>query len=144
MDLFADMQEENRTMFALYPYRPFATRPALRHAHIASMPVDVAEAPDKFVVKATIPGVAADDIDVTVHDGVLTIKAESESASEQGDATYRLRERHHGSLLRRLNLPTAVDEEQVTAEFDNGVLTLDLPKAGELQPRRIAIGSAES
>ncbi len=128
--------------FALYPYRR-VTVPAIGSAPIASMPVDVAEAEDHYVVKASIPGIPADDIDVTVHDGVLTIKAETQSETEQQEANYRLRERHVGSVQRRFTLPSTVDEDHLTAQYDDGVLTLHIPKASEVQPRRIAIGNGQ-
>ncbi len=125
--------------FALYPYRRFAS-PVNSTSQVASMPVDVTEAEDRYIVKASIPGIPADDIDVTVHDGVLTIKAETRSETEQQETHYRLRERHVGSVQRRFTLPTTVDGDQVTAEYDHGVLTLNLPKASTAQPKRIAIG----
>ena len=126
--------------FALYPYRRFAS-PAVRPTQAASMPVDVAEEDDRYVVKASIPGIPANDIVVTLHDGVLTIKAETESETDKEEANYRLRERHFGSLQRRFTLPSTVDEDHVTAQYNHGVLTLYLPKASEIQPRRIAIGN---
>ena len=128
--------------FALYPYRR-VTAPATRSAPVASMPVDVAEEADRYVVKASIPGIPTDDINVTVHDGVLTIKAETQSEAEQQEANYRLRERHMGSVQRRFTLPSTVNEDQVTAQYDHGVLTLHIPKASEVQPKRIAIGNGQ-
>lgn len=128
--------------FALYPYHRFAS-PAVRSTQATSMPVDVAEEDGRFVVKASMPGIPASDIDVTLHDGVLTIKAETESETDREEANYRLRERHFGSLQRQFTLPTTVDEDQVTAQYDHGVLTLNLPKASAVQPKRIAIGNGK-
>ena len=104
------------------------------------MPVDVAEEVDRFVVKASIPGIPADDIDVSLHDGILTIKVETESQTDKEEANYHIWERHFGSQQRRLTLPSTVDEDHVTAQYDDGVLILNLPKASEVQPKRIAIG----
>lgn len=129
--------------FALYPYRRVAGS-AINSTQVASMPVDVAEEEDRYLVEASIPGFPADDINVSVHDGVLTIKAETENETERQKANYRLRERHVGSLQRRFTLPSTVDEEHVTAQYDQGVLTLSLPKASEVQPKRIAISNGQS
>ncbi len=143
MELFKSRQKEDNNMLSpltLYPYRRFAG-PTFRSAQVAAMPVDVAEEEGRYLVKASIPGIPAADINVTVHDGVLTIKAETESETTQQEAHYRLRERHAGSMQRRFTLPSTVDEDRVTAEYDHGVLTLNLPKASEVQPKRIAIGA---
>jgi len=129
--------------FALYPYRRIAS-PVVGSTQVASMPVDVTEEGDRDVVTASIPGSPADDIDVTVHDGVLTIKAETQSEAAQQEANYRLRERHVGSVQRRFTLPSTVDEDHVVAQYDHGVLTLSLPKAGKAQPKRVAIGSGQA
>ncbi len=146
MELFTLTQKAVIRMcrpLSLYPYSRIAGL-AVNATQVASMPVDVAEEEDRYLVKASIPGVPADDIDVTVHDGVLTIKAETASETEQQKTNYRLRECHVGSQLRRFTLPSTVDEEHVTAQYDHGVLTLSLPKTSEVQPKRIAISNGQS
>ena len=146
MELFTLTQKAVIKMFspfALYPYRRVAGS-TINSTQVASMPVDVAEEEERYLVKASLPGIPTDDINVTVHDGMLTIKAETASETEQQNANYRLRERHVGSQLRRFTLPSTVDEEHVTAQYDHGVLTLSLPKTSEVQPKRIAIDKGQS
>jgi HSP20 family protein len=104
-----------------------------------SLALDVAEQDDKFVVKASVPGINPEDIEVTFSDGVLTIKGETKADHEVKEENYHLRERRYGSFMRRITLPTNVDAEKIDATNENGVLTLTLPKAEEVKPRRIEV-----
>ena len=92
--------------------------------------VDVADADDAIVVVADVPGYEPEDIDVSVSDRQLTIAAErgSESGTDD-DAQYYRRERTRQSVSRTVTLPTAVDEHEASASYENGVLTVELPKA---------------
>ncbi len=101
--------------------------------------VDVSENDDAFVIKASVPGVNPDDIEVTLSDNALTIKGESKSDIEKEDEKYHLRERRYGSFARTLTLPVTLKAEAIEATHENGVLTLTLPKAEEIKPRRITI-----
>jgi len=101
--------------------------------------LDVVEQDDKFIVKASVPGINPEEIDVTLNDGVLTIKGETKDEHEVKEETYHLRERHFGSFIRRISLPTNIDTEQVEATNENGVLTLTLPKAEPVKPHRIEV-----
>jgi HSP20 family protein len=95
--------------------------------------VDVAERDDEYVVTADLPGFEKDDIEVSLRDDQLSIEADHEEASETGDESdegrYIRRERRHRSVGRSVGLPGDVDEERVSAGFQNGVLTVTLPKA---------------
>lgn len=97
--------------------------------------VDVAEDDEAVTVTADLPGFDREDIDVTVEDNVLTVAAEhEEETEEEGEGeegekeTYHRRELRRRSVSRRIRLPTAVEEEDATAEYENGVLTITLPK----------------
>ncbi len=103
------------------------------------LPLDVSETEDAYIVKASIPGVNPDDIDVTLTDNLLTIKAEVKEEKEVEEAKYHLRERRFGVFSRSITLPTAVEAEKVEAVYENGVLTLTIPKAEEVKPRKIAV-----
>ena len=103
------------------------------------LPLDVSETDDAYVVKASIPGVNPDDIDITLTDNVLTIKAEVKEEKEVEEARYHLRERRFGVFSRSITLPTAVDADKVEALYENGVLTLTIPKAEEVKPRKIEV-----
>ena len=103
------------------------------------LPLDVSETDDAFVVKASIPGVNPDDVEITFTDNVLTIKGEVKGEEEIKDARYHLRERRYGSFVRSVSLGSRIDNDKIKASYENGVLTLTLPKASEVKPKRIAI-----
>lgn len=104
------------------------------------MPVDVYETENSLVLKAAVPGVKPEDLDVTITGDVLTIKGETkdEPQSEQ-KRNYLRQECRYGSFTRTLNLPTAVDANNVTATFENGILTLELPKMENAKPKSVKI-----
>lgn len=106
---------------------------------VMSPPVDVAETETDFIVKAELPGLSEKDIDVTVEDGVLTIKGEKRSAKEAEGKRYHFTERRYGSFQRRLRLSSAVSAQNASARFENGVLEITLPKAEEAKPKKIEV-----
>ena len=104
------------------------------------MPLDVIENEAGFEITANIPGVNADDIDITFEDKVLTIKAETSSDESDESENFHIRERRSGSFTRSLRLPNTVDVENISADYVNGVLTLSLPKAEAAKPKKISVG----
>jgi HSP20 family protein len=104
-----------------------------------SMAVDVAENKDDFIVKASVPGINPDDLDISYVDDTLSIKGESKSDNEVKENQYHLRERRYGSFARSITLPTKIKGDAIEASYQNGVITLRLPKAEEVKPKRIAI-----
>jgi HSP20 family protein len=107
--------------------------------------VDVRETANAFVLTADVPGVDPKDIDVTMENGLLTIRGarRSDSAGEAAEQDgYRRIERVSGRFLRRFTLPETANAEAVTAKTSHGVLTLTIPKRAEVQPRRIEIQAA--
>ena len=109
-----------------------------------SIPVDVLQTETGFVVKAAVPGVSPDSIDVTVNGDSLTISASMQAEDESGTENWILREHQRGSVQRTLSLPAHVDPEDVEARLENGMLTLRLKKAAAFQPRRIPINSTSA
>ena len=107
------------------------------------LPLDVAETENEFIVKASLPGMNPDDIDVNFNDKTLTIKGEYKTEEKKDELHYHLHERHYGSFARSVTLPTAVKSDAIEARFEAGVLTLKLPKTEEVKPKRIAIRSGE-
>ncbi len=103
--------------------------------------LDVAEQEDAYVVKASVPGVNPEDVEVTLSDNVLTIKGESKADQEIKEEHYHLRERRYGSFMRSVTLPVTVEADRVEATHENGVLTLRLPKAEAVKPKKIAVKS---
>ncbi|WP_317933413.1 Hsp20/alpha crystallin family protein [Halioxenophilus sp. WMMB6] len=97
--------------------------------------VDIKDKKDHYEIRADLPGVKKEDIHVTVHNGLLTLdaKMESDEKQEEGDKIIR-RERRFGSYQRSFNLGPGVQESDISAQFENGVLTLQAPKAQELPP----------
>ena len=104
-----------------------------------ALPLDVVEQNDQFIVKASLPGVKMDDIDVTFNNGVLSIKAEIKEDSEHKAEQYHLRERRWGSFSRSISMPSTIQADEIKAEYQDGILVLHLPKSEAMKPKRIAI-----
>lgn len=103
------------------------------------MPLDVIEEGDAYIVKANIPGINPDDIEITFTGNVLTIKGEMHSDDEVKENRYHMRERRYGAFSRSISLGDRINGENISAAYDNGVLTLTLPKAEEAKPKRITV-----
>jgi len=103
------------------------------------LPLDVIETDDKFIVKASIPGVNPEDIDITFSDNILTIQGEIKAETEKTEGKYLLRERRFGLFQRSIALPERVDADKIEATFEDGVLILSIPKVEEIKPKRISI-----
>ena len=92
-----------------------------------------------MVVKTSLPGVKPEDVDVTISGDILTIKGEVKTEEEVEQANYLRQERRYGSFQRSLQLPESLKADQAEARFDNGVLTLTIPRAEEARPRTIKV-----
>jgi len=108
----------------------------------STLPLDVSETENEFVVKASLPGIKPEDVQITVHGDMLTIRGESKVEEEKKDEHWHLRERRYGSFQRSVSLNTPVNSDQAQASFEHGVLTLTLPKSEAAKPRQIKIGGA--
>jgi HSP20 family protein len=111
---------------------------------IKSLVLDVHESDTAYTVIANLPGVNPDEIEVNLHDGVLSISAEVPATETAENAHVLLQERVAGKFTRRLNLPREVDIDNVEANYENGVLTLNIPKSPEAQPRQIKVKALHS
>lgn len=120
-------------------FRPMGpTRTGNGQAVVPAM--DVAERDKEYVVKVELPGVKKDDIDITVQNGLLTISAESKQKSEEKEKGRIIRqERRYGKYVRHLRLDNDVDEGNVRARYEDGMLELTLPKVEAVQPKKIAV-----
>lgn len=105
----------------------------------STFPVEVSETEDELEVKASLPGVKPDEVEITVQDDVLTIKAEHKDTSEEEKRDYYRREIRYGSFHRAMTLPVSVEADKAEATYENGVLKLRLPKAVALRPHQIKI-----
>ena len=94
---------------------------------------------DEVVVKANLPGLTTDDVQITVTSDLLTLRGELKPVTAQKEATYHIMERRSGIFERSVTLPTDVQTEKARADFENGVLTITLPKAEAVKPKSITI-----
>src|SRR5581483_1272321 len=101
--------------------------------------LDVFDDKDNLVVKAELPGLKKEEINLSLHDGVLTLSGERKRETEKKEgATFRS-ERYFGKFQRSVTLPTTVDASKVNATYKDGILTVELPKAEEAKPKQIAV-----
>ena len=103
-----------------------------------TFPIDVKAESDSFTIKALLPGARPEDVDIQIVNEVVTISGELRAEREEGDS-YLLAERPEGKFHRVISLPTPLDANKVAANLENGVLTLQVPKAEEAKPRKIKI-----
>ncbi|MFZ5809569.1 MAG: Hsp20/alpha crystallin family protein [Chloroflexota bacterium] len=109
----------------------------------SELPLDVVENDDEYLIKASLPGMNPDDLEITYSGNTLTIKGEIKSEEESEKGHYHLRERRYGSFARSVTLPSTVKADKIEASYDAGVLKLTLPKAEEAKPKRIAVKSGQ-
>jgi HSP20 family protein len=105
-------------------------------------PVDISETDGELEIDLELPGIKPENVDLNVENGVLTVTGEKREERKEGEeGRQHVVERRYGRFVRTIQLPTGVDEEQISANFDNGVLSIRVPKAALPQPRRIQIGT---
>ena len=117
--------------------RPFSLRNG--GSTWSSLPIDMYQTNDEVVVKAVVPGFRPDQVQISITGDVLTIRGEVKQEEEKKDKAWHLREHRLGSFERSVGLPVSVTSDKATAEFENGVLTITLPKAEEVKPKSISI-----
>lgn len=101
--------------------------------------IEMYEKDNNFVVKAELPGVKKEDVDISVAGDTLTIKGQRKASKEVKDEDYYRCETHYGSFTRSIVLPAAVDAKKVEASYENGVLEIQVPKAKEAMPTKVEI-----
>jgi HSP20 family protein len=101
--------------------------------------VDMAEDENVYIIKASMPGVKPEEVEVTLQNNILTIKGEAKKEMEIKEENYHMRERRYGSFMRSLTLPTEVKAEAIEAKHEDGVLTVRLPKSEMSKPKKIAV-----
>ena len=116
------------------------TRPLSLSGNNWSIPaVDMYQTENEVVVKVALPGIKADEVQINVTGEVLTIKGETKQENETKEKAYHIREQRWGAFERSIVLPTEVVADKAKADFENGVLTITLPKAEEVKPKTINI-----
>jgi HSP20 family protein len=106
--------------------------------------MDLVESGDHFVLRADLPGMGEDDVNIEFEDGTLTVSGERKAEHEETNEGFHRVERSFGSFSRSLTLPQGIDPEAVTASFDRGVLEIRIPKPEQRKPRKIAIGGQDA
>jgi HSP20 family protein len=104
--------------------------------------LDISERKDAYVVTVELPGVKADDLDITLEDGLLTIQGERQFTSESSEQQYHRVERRYGAFRRSITLPAQVKADAIEASFEDGVLEVVVPKAEEAKPKKITVRAA--
>ena len=139
-DPFSDMRRVMDRLFDEGYSRPWRLLAADEEA---TMPVDISENEREVEIKASLPGVNPDEINISVQNDVLTIRGEHREETEDKDdkKQYHRREVRYGSFVRSIALPSSVDPDNAQAEFKNGMLQLKLPKSEAAKPRQIKVSS---
>ncbi len=101
--------------------------------------VDIEETKSDFIIKAELPGLKKDDIKINLDDNVLTIEGERKSEKEDKEKTYHRIERFYGKFYRAISLPKGIDENNIKAKFENGLLEITLPKSEKIKSKNIEI-----
>jgi HSP20 family protein len=105
-------------------------------------PVDIEESGDRLFLRAELPGMKPEDIDISFENGVLSLRGERRFENESGQKNYHRVERAYGSFVRSFTLPASVDAEKVVARYHDGILELEMPKRAEARARKIEVKSA--
>jgi len=129
-------------MERLFEDWPFRWRPWSRRALAVrewTPKLDMFDRGDRVIIKAELPGVNKEDIDLSVAGGILTIKGERKAEEEVEDEDYYCCERYRGSFYRAIQLPADVDTDKIEANYENGVLEINLPKVPEVTPKKISV-----
>jgi len=101
--------------------------------------IDMYQTDNEIVVKAALPGLKPEEVQINVTSDILTIKGEVKHEEEKKDKSWHIREQRWGSFERSLRLPTGVISDRAKADFDNGILTISLPKSEEVRPKTITV-----
>ena len=131
-------RELSRVFDSPYPFEPLQTT-----ENNWQPQVDITETENAYKVHAEIPGVSPQDVDVTLHNGILTVKGEKTTSHEHEQGEKKHRERTYGSFSRQFTLPETTDEDGVKAKAVNGVLEIEIPKVQARKPLNINVTSSD-
>ena len=131
-------REFDRLFESFFPTRPTNSDEALESA-VWVPRADLAETEDAYFIHLDLPGLGKDDVEINIHDGTLSISGERRHEETEEDRTFVRVERSYGRFYRAFTLPQTIDAQGIQATFEDGVLSIHVPKAEELKPRRIDI-----
>ena len=123
-------------------FDPDFARPFVRFGRSAdhgSMPLDVRTDADSLTIEASLPGIRPEDVEITVEGGTVTLSASTREERTEDEGSYLVREIRRGAVTRSITLPKGLEPDQARATFENGVLSLRIPRAEQVKPHRIAI-----
>jgi HSP20 family protein len=144
LDPFREMMTLRDAMDRLVQHSFVRPSQLLGSSRGETLALDVIDRGDAYEVRAALPGVRPDDVDVMVQGDQLTIRGETHAQEERSGDTWLVHEQRSGTMERSITLPGIVNSENAEARLENGVLTLRLPKAEEARPRRITVGASGS
>jgi HSP20 family protein len=137
-DPFGDLAGMRQALDRFFGDEPWGWR-STPTRQAAGFPLDLYETNEDVVVEAALPGVKADDIDISVTGQLLTIKGETKDEHEEKAQNFYRHERSHGTFVRQVSLPSDVDSQRADARFEDGVLRLRLPKSEAMKPKTIRV-----
>jgi len=136
LDQWTDLRDEMNRLFDLPMAGNFARQAQLFSGWTPAL--DLYQNNDNVVAVVEVPGMRKEDIDISLHDGMLTIAGERQSSSSEGENAERT-ERFSGKFRRSITLPTRVEADKVSASYKDGILTVTLPKAEEAKPKKVEV-----
>ncbi len=136
---FDDLVSLRDAMDRLFEDAYISPRDGAARAKPTEPSLDVYETANDVVVKAALPGMKPEDVDITLTGDVLTISGETKEETEHNDKNYIRRERRYGSFTRSVTLPDGLQADKADAKFENGVLTLTIPKSEQVKPKKIPV-----
>ena len=140
---YSDLEEMERRFHDMFnwPFLSSIWRRTPVEERVWAPAIEVFDKEDNFVVKAEVPGMNEDDIDVSVVGDTLTIKGEKKAETEVKEEDYYCCERSYGSFSRSIALPSGVDSDKIEASYEDGVLEASLTKAAEVKPKKISLST---
>jgi HSP20 family protein len=136
---FRDLDELQRRFEDFWPWPSLRRFPFETGEWVPA--IDMYEQDDKYVVKAELPGMKEEDVDVSISGDRLTIKGEKKTETEVKEENYYRSERSYGSFFRSIDLPSDADPEKIDASYDDGVLEVTIPKTAAVKPKKIAVSA---
>lgn len=136
---FSDLVSMRDAMDRIFEDSFIRPRGWLAPLRAADLAIDMFETKDDVVVKATLPGLKPEDVEITITGDTLTIRGESKEESEVKEEDYIRKERRYGSFCRAVTLPSGLKSDKAEATFENGVLALRIPKSEEIKPKSIKV-----
>ena len=145
-DPFSELRHMQGTMDRMWRRVGTSARAASESAEVEAwaVPLDVSRKGDETLIRASMPGVSPENIQVSIEDNVLTIKGQTAESHQEEGESYQLRERRTGSFHRALRLPDSVEADKVEPRYEHGVLTITVPKAEAKRARKLPVQVGEA